>query len=219
MHVILLRLAKLDVVLLRVRTVAVIPVQYLPRATTRHAAIDTPRLDHPAIIMDADVAFTQPAIQCALRIATAVVSCASGVRQRFVRLDDDGEVEFDVLSRDRLNGWEEAVTVRAIANGSSRDTTKADLVEKIELPVWLEATVEEMRRVGKASCTAVCGISLTEECLHDIHHTTEEMSSTAQCCRADGTKNGTGRDFDVDQVVKPVIYHCVRIVDGEEVVA
>jgi len=169
--------------------------------------------------VDADVAFTQPAIQCALRIATAVVSCTSRVWQSFVRLDDDGEVELNVLRRDGLDGWEEAVAIWSIANGSSRDATKANLVEKIEFSVRLEAAVEEMRGVGKASGAAICGIALTKEGLHDVHHPTEKMSATAERCRADGPKNGASGNFDVDEVVEAVVYHCVRIVDGEEVVA
>jgi hypothetical protein len=61
-QVILFRLAKLHVVLLLVRTIAVVPVQNLPRSTTGHTSIHTPRLNHPSIVVYADVAFAEPSI-------------------------------------------------------------------------------------------------------------------------------------------------------------
>jgi hypothetical protein len=61
-QVILLRLAQLDVVFLSVCPVTIVAVKYLARPASRHTAIHAPRLDHPAVVVYAHVAFAQPAV-------------------------------------------------------------------------------------------------------------------------------------------------------------
>jgi hypothetical protein len=79
--------------------------------------------------MDADIAFAEPSIQRPLGVSTSVVSRTSRVGQGFVGFYYDWEVELDVFGGYRLDGWEETVTVWPVANRSSGNTTKADLVK------------------------------------------------------------------------------------------
>jgi len=47
-----------------------------------------------------------------LRISPTKIARAAGVGERFVGVDAEGEVEFEVFGRDGLYGREEAVAVR-----------------------------------------------------------------------------------------------------------
>lgn len=215
----MLRLAELNVILLPVRAVTVVPIQNLARATSRHTTVHAPRLDHPSIIVDADITFTEPAIKRALSISAAIISCSARVGQSFIRFDDDWKVEFDIFSGYRFDGWKKAVAIWSVANRTSRYATETNLVEQVEFAVGFEARVEEMWRVGEACCASVCGVSLAEECLHHVHYATEQMCSTTDCCWSYRAQNSTCWDLDVDEVVKSVIDDGVRIVDGQQVVA
>lgn len=70
----------------------IIPIEVLSRSRTGTSTIDTPRLDQPPIIMYTDLAFGKESIKSTLCIAAAEISCATGIGQRLVCLDDEGVI-------------------------------------------------------------------------------------------------------------------------------
>jgi hypothetical protein len=102
--------------------------------------------------------------------------------------------------------------LRAVTHGTCWNATKANLVQQIKFAIRLEAGVEKMWRVGESSGAAVSWVLLTEERLHNIHNSTQEMSPTAQCCRSYGSKNSASRDSDFDKIVEAIVDHSMRVI-------
>jgi hypothetical protein len=219
MEMIQLRLYQLHVLFLPLCAVAVVSVYDLSRPTSRFSPVDAPRLDQPAVVMDAHIALTQPSVERTLGIPAPEETCASRICECLVRLNNHGEVQLDALRWDRLDRREQAMAVRPITNRTRRHAAEADLEHQIELTVWFEARVEEIRGVGEASCTAIRGIALAKESLHNVHDAPKQVRAAGDGGGADGAENGSSRDADVKEVVEAVVDDAVRVVDGQEVVA
>lgn len=116
--------------------------------------------------------------------------------------------------RERRTWW-----TYPISNRPGGNPPKSDLVELVPLPVWREARVEEVRRVGEAGRGSVLRTALAHQGLNDIHRPPEEVSSTTQGRGPHRPQKRAFRRDDLQQVVKAVVDDAEGVEDGEQIVA
>jgi len=112
-------------------TVTVAAMDGLLAPTARLTASHTPRLREPSIIVQAEHARRQEAIQRLLSVAAAMEAGAAAVRNSLVDLKTNWKVELDGFRRHGLDGWEQAVAVWPVALRPRWHAAERDLVELV----------------------------------------------------------------------------------------
>ncbi len=118
---------------------AVLSDERLLAARTRLAAVDTPRVCQPSIVVYGDLSGLQEPVANAQAIAAAELAGAARVGERFIHLDAQREVALEKLVRHVGEGGPQRVAVGSVAERFARNAAEGDLVKLVPLAVAVDS--------------------------------------------------------------------------------